>query len=122
MFYDQTVGDMNKTHNTNMIEDICIILFFFIFLVGAPPGGQSLFVFYGQTVGHMNKTHNTNMIENIFVYFYKKIDRWRHLAANHVFAFHVQTVGDMSKTHNTNMTENKRRKACFSKTVNFLGE
>ena len=35
VFYGQTVGDMNKTHNTNMIENIFLQFWiFYILLVG----------------------------------------------------------------------------------------
>ena len=70
MIRGQTVGDMNKTHNSNVIENI-----FLDFLVPIFFGRwrhlvvNNFFVFYGQTVGDMNKTHNTSIIENICVQF-----------------------------------------------------
>ena len=75
--YGPTVRDMNKAHNSNLIENIFLdFLVPNFFWYVAPPSGQSLFVFYGQTVGDMNKTHNTNMIENIFVQFCKFLFVW----------------------------------------------
>ena len=78
VFYGKTVGDMKKTHNTNMIENIFVQFGKFLFLFGrwCPLAANHLFVFYGQMVGDMNKTHNTNVIENIFVQFCKFLFFW----------------------------------------------
>ena len=68
--YGPTVLDMNKTHNSNLIENIVLDFLVPNFLwVGAPLASNHIFVFYGQMVGDINKTHNFNMIENIFVQF-----------------------------------------------------
>ena len=68
---------MNKTHNTNMIENIFVQFSKFLFFGRwRHLAASHFFVFYGQTVGDMNKTHNNNMIENIFVQFCKFLFFW----------------------------------------------
>ena len=65
VLFRRTVGDMDKTHNTNMIENIFVQFCKFSFFDRwRHLAVNHFFVFYGQTVGDMNKTHNTNMIEN----------------------------------------------------------
>ena len=75
--YAETVGDMNKIHNINMIENIfvqiCKFLFFGRWRSLVP---NQFFLFYGQPVGNMNKPHNFNTIEDIFVQFCKFLFVW----------------------------------------------
>ena len=61
--YGQTVRDINKSHNSNLIENIFLDFWCQIFCGRWRRLAASHFLLlYGQTVADMNKTHNTNMI------------------------------------------------------------